>query len=135
MDSMGEFIFVVMCSIVLYFVEYLVSSFYVVVVCSMVTGSSSLDLQDYLSGDGLIVVIIGYVIVGLHLLLSLIKGVTGYPIIPNIIIDRGFEPYQRLVRVYTSAGSFDAIENVHSHDIKIGAFILIVMFAPLFLLI
>lgn len=124
-----------MCSVFLYLVEYLVSSFYVVVACSMVTGSSSLDLQDYLSGDGLIVVIVGYSCIGLHLLMSLIKGCTGLPLIPNIIIDRGFEPYSRLVRVYTTAGTFSAVEHVSSHDIKIGAFILMVMMAPIFLMI
>ena len=80
-------------------------------------------------------VIVGYSVIGLHLLLSLIKGCTDLPLIPNIIIDRGFAPYSRWVRVYTTAGTFDAVERVSSHDIKIGAFILMVMMAPVFLLI
>lgn len=79
-----------MCSVILYIVEYLTCIFYTSVLCSIVTGSSSLDIQDYLSGDGLIVLIACYSAIGLHLVLSLIKGFSGVPIIPNFIIDRGF---------------------------------------------
>jgi hypothetical protein len=39
------------------------------------------------SGVGLVVIILCSIVIGMNLLLSLIKGLTGMPIIPNIIID------------------------------------------------